>query len=776
MREPIFKRSPTYHQVRHTGRPFKFEAALILIFIVLSCMLILMIASTPHREAAGWEIPGNGSVDYMFVGGEDMLYTFRGNDIAAFRSDGSLVWSFNVPGEWSVINSVEGTGYGWYTGPIVAEDAGNLYVVAVSHLTAKDRELLNRSIPPSFSRLAVIIAIAPDGRQKWQCPFHIEIPAALMTHDTEMPCTVSLRVLNGRIYLFHDYSVQIIDENLTEITLLDDLAAPPAIDGEGYVYAVRAIRPYNINSFPEMPSDVDLSHQYMWHSNVLPTSVINAYAPDGSLVWSRDIGHSAVRQAIRENTSEAYSTLPLYFNHTLFVPVSDGVIELDRQGNILLESHLTGSGTYSLFELMPVDDRGNVYIKKTHSQPMINVEYICIVAPDGRVTTTQWPYVLFGGLDGQANLPVPVSASDGVIYAFNSTGYMDAKTFDWIMRTERFNPDRLMAFDAMTGAGLWNFTVPPADKHIVRLDRENLEDALPGYTPEMAEESMARETRMGWRPDIPFFQGYTGNIKVYPGENVTYLNYYFAIYESPIVYGKSRCIYARGLYALDDQGQVLWSKPVEGLVTAMAANNSTFFYGTNDGKIGSVTGSVMVAGIAFVAIVYLFLRFFMLGTVTRARGQLDKNANRKAVLQYIIDNPGATAVDISRAQRMNLGTIRYHLFILTLNHKIVALKDGDKYLRYFTNAGTYSPEERSLLALMRREPMRKTLEQLLERPGISNQELARRLEISTTSTHHHLNELMARGVVEKAPGADRSYAYSVKEEYRSHVLKMMDRL
>ena len=133
-------------------------------------------------------------------------------------------------------------------------------------------------------------------------------------------------------------------------------------------------------------------------------------------------------------------------------------------------------------------------------------------------------------------------------------------------------------------------------------------------------------------------------------------------------------------------------------------------------------------------------------------------------------------MEVARAQKMNLGTIRYHLFILTLNHKIVGHKDDGKFLRYFTNAGTYSTEERSLLSLMRREPMRKTLEQLLERPGQSNAELAQRLEISTTSTYHHLNELMARGIVKKVPNEDRSYAYTIKEEYRQQVMKMMDRL
>jgi hypothetical protein len=35
---------------------------------------------------------------------------------------------------------------------------------------------------------------------------------------------------------------------------------------------------------------------------------------------------------------------------------------------------------------------------------------------------------------------------------------------------------------------------------------------------------------------------------------------------------------------------------------------------------------------------------------------------------------------------------------------------------------------------------------------------------------------MARGIVEKVPNEDRSYAYTIKEEYRQQVMKIMDRL
>jgi len=183
---------------------------------------------------------------------------------------------------------------------------------------------------------------------------------------------------------------------------------------------------------------------------------------------------------------------------------------------------------------------------------------------------------------------------------------------------------------------------------------------------------------------------------------------------------------------------------------------------------------VMVAGIALAAMLYLFFRFVVLGTITRARARLDKNANRNALLQHVVDNPGVTAVDVSKALQMNLGTVRYHLFILAANHRIIAHKEGGKFLRYFTNAGTYTEKERALLSLMRREPLKRVLKTLAERPGLSNLELARELNVSAAAVHDNINELYARGIVTKDAQGDRGYAYSIKEEYRPQVVRIIE--
>ncbi|HMK46591.1 MAG TPA: ArsR family transcriptional regulator [Methanocella sp.] len=57
---------------------------------------------------------------------------------------------------------------------------------------------------------------------------------------------------------------------------------------------------------------------------------------------------------------------------------------------------------------------------------------------------------------------------------------------------------------------------------------------------------------------------------------------------------------------------------------------------------------------------------------------LDRNDNRNLVLKSVADHPGATALDIVKGLGMNRSTIRYHLFILSINHKLTTHNEDDK--------------------------------------------------------------------------------------------------
>jgi predicted transcriptional regulator len=195
--------------------------------------------------------------------------------------------------------------------------------------------------------------------------------------------------------------------------------------------------------------------------------------------------------------------------------------------------------------------------------------------------------------------------------------------------------------------------------------------------------------------------------------------------------------------------------------------NGTVFYQTPDGKIG-VTNTGIAAGFTLTALLYLFLRFLCVGAVARAKARLSKNDNRNCVLEFIIKNPGSSLYEIARGTGINLGTVRYHLFILGINRKITASQTDGKFVRYFTNSGTYSKDEQLILSLMRREAIGRTLGLMLEKPGISNVEIAKELDIKESVVSRHIKEHAERSIIEK--GAD---GYAVKDEHRQAVADMV---
>lgn len=763
---------------------FSFGTVLLLLLSLLTGLLCLVIIYpqepvNPSEMVDRWQISGNDSVDHLFVGSNDILYTIRDNELAAISSDGNLSWKLDIPGNWRMLNSLTVNGYATSPSPVVAEADGNVYVYVVHPPTDENVQPSSNSVitPSSLGVISALLAISPDGSVDWQYNFTDTVSGGTLnswffiSSDITLPYAVTLTEHNGRLYLYHNHQLDVLDKSGGRIFSKHNLAFPPAIGEDGMVYYVLGGYPDNTNDYPGIPAEIDneVMAAYGDTTGVMPpTSLILAYNSEGMPAWRTDIGQSAALQPISESTVHGLYGLPLYYNGTVIVPIKDGVVTLDRYGTILSESRFEGAITYSLFDLMPVDDKGNIYMTELHSIEFgIEEKTVHKIASDGNLSTLTWVY-------GNDNYMQPIAAKNGLVYVVNSSIYSDAATFQWTMYTKRFDPDRIIVYDLGSGNELWGFTIPEADKNILRIDRENIKTALPSIGDTEIHSINDKATLMGWKPGKSLDPAYVGRIQVYPGDNVTYLDYYWAQYESPIIYGKSRCIYARGLYAIDDKGNLLWEKPLDSLVTAAAVDNSTLYYATSDGRVWA-SGAGIATGIAAAATIYIVLRLFLFGAVSRARSRIDKNENRNAILKFIVDSPGATAADISRGLAMNLGTIRYHLLILSLNHKVVIFQEDSKYLRYFTNAGTSTEAERLLLSLMRREPLRRALLLLAVTPGMSSQELAKALNISTTSAHYHISELYEKGIVEKVPNSDRGYSYFVKGAYRDCVTGMPPR-
>ena len=781
-----------------------FEAALVVGAIMLAALLYFAIVSTP-QAVAGWETELNGNVDYMFVGSDDTLYTFSGNTVSAMSKDSNFLWQYIVPAEWRVLNDWEmliyssghdGIGKSYRSYPIVAESNGSLYLFAMQQLNWTDAEAARNvsektigtgfhySSPdiPYISKPALLMKISPDGTVAWNYSFLTNVSTwnigglvSLDFHTMEKPIAVS--VLTDRVYLFHDYTEDVLDADGRQLFSIRNVSAPAAVDTLGNIYSVRALKPtqeqFNQSMMANIPPDQDdkitVGGDYMKISRdmtyMLTSSIIEAYSADGTLLWTCDTGRNATRPYIERDVWSYYNTLPLLSNNQLYAPAEDGIIAVGLDGRIRWNASI-GDGVYTYLSVMPVDSHGNIYMMKLDAQWL---SHVVMIASDGQVSDNTWPCYAWPYYEHQISYshdPVIAGGKDGIAYAFMSSGGTSGNShgeFEEMLSSKRFNADTICAYDLASGGEVWNFTIPMADKHVITLNERNVNEVFPNPRP------FRDGSATNLAPDTIFPEGI---IEVYPGKDVLYLSYYYAMAESPLIANKSRCIYARGFYALDNNGKLLWDIQLNDNVDQVAVGNNTVYYRLDNGRIGGSSLGI-AAGAVLTAFAYMFLRFFMVGTVARAKGRIERNENRNVVLQYVIDHPGVTAADISKDIDMNMGTLRYHLFVLTMNHKIATHKDSGKFMRYFKNSGAYTQAEKDLLSLVRRRPLQKILFVLIERPERSCSDLAGELGISVTAVSRHVTELADKGIVEKQPSAERGFVYSVRREHRDMIVEQL---
>ena len=163
---------------------------------------------------------------------------------------------------------------------------------------------------------------------------------------------------------------------------------------------------------------------------------------------------------------------------------------------------------------------------------------------------------------------------------------------------------------------------------------------------------------------------------VMAGNGRVYVQFSSVNFEIPVVYGNSKVAYVSGVYAIDENGSLIWSKAIIPTARDMSVvNNSTIMYRDGNGNL-VVTNTGAAVGFALTGFLYIFIRFICLGAIARAHSRINKNVNRNAVYGFVEKNPGSTMYEISRGLSENLGTVRYHTYILGMNHRIVPYKDA----------------------------------------------------------------------------------------------------
>ncbi|CAJ35190.1 winged helix-turn-helix transcriptional regulator [Methanocella arvoryzae] len=149
---------------------------------------------------------------------------------------------------------------------------------------------------------------------------------------------------------------------------------------------------------------------------------------------------------------------------------------------------------------------------------------------------------------------------------------------------------------------------------------------------------------------------------------------------------------------------------------------------------------------------------------------LDRGGNRNRIMKLIEDQPGLTLSDIKRSLNMNIGTVRYHLFILSLHHCISSFNDGTKYVRYFKNSDTYSYAEMMIISMLRRSHVKEILNMVMAQPGIQSVEIAASLGVQEGVVSRCMRMLAVRGIVVKTSAKGEKAAYKIADAYKQLIL------
>lgn len=132
---------------------------------------------------------------------------------------------------------------------------------------------------------------------------------------------------------------------------------------------------------------------------------------------------------------------------------------------------------------------------------------------------------------------------------------------------------------------------------------------------------------------------------------------------------------------------------------------------------------------------------------------ITRHPARRRILEAIRKTPGITTVELVLETGINEGTLLYHLRVLDKASFVRSLKLG-RELVWFEPGSTPMPQDPARLVALHAPGRRIMVEAISRAPGLTQAELSRRLGLSKATTHYHLQELAAAGLVEfKREGA-----------------------
>lgn len=122
------------------------------------------------------------------------------------------------------------------------------------------------------------------------------------------------------------------------------------------------------------------------------------------------------------------------------------------------------------------------------------------------------------------------------------------------------------------------------------------------------------------------------------------------------------------------------------------------------------------------------------------------NDTRRRIFDQVRQRPGQSIAEIAQAVGVSHSTASYHLERLMEFNLLAATQDGNK-TRFFVSGGTFTEEDRRILAALSNAETRRTLATILAHPGCYRAELTVILDVSSPTVNWHLARLVQAGLV-----------------------------
>ncbi len=145
------------------------------------------------------------------------------------------------------------------------------------------------------------------------------------------------------------------------------------------------------------------------------------------------------------------------------------------------------------------------------------------------------------------------------------------------------------------------------------------------------------------------------------------------------------------------------------------------------------------------------------------------SGSREKIYAYIEENPGCTVTDIARAESLNTGSVRYHVYRLGLARKIREVKTS-KFVRMFRNNSAYTDREITVISALNIRTNGAIVALLGTDPGLSNKQIADRLKIKASQAHIYLADLLRDRII-RFEECDRRKKYYLESDVHAIIEK-----